>query len=124
MKHKVALILIHESYDYTSENDYKKVIPFYVTDWTEVTDEELKLLNSARYRHGNYVVIECIKNQDQFIAETVKDQLKYIESLKEKEEQRRKILEKQKLEKKKKREQKQRISEKEQYEILKKKFEK
>lgn len=83
---KIALIKLEEKF--LNYDDSEEVIKS-ITEWEEVTKDELKLLKE--YYKRNYwkeyiLVLEFVENQKEKIDFAVKSQLEYIKKEKEKEE--------------------------------------
>lgn len=72
---KIALLKIHEFY--TSYDDYERVITA-ISEWEEVTVEELQLLKQHYKSTGEYTIVELVNNQRDKIDFAVKAQLEYV----------------------------------------------
>lgn len=106
---KIALLKIIPSSYY---ENFEEVIAA-ISEWEEVTSEELKLMRAFYAANGGYTIVEFVDNQREKIDFAVKAQLKFIKEeeikkQKEKEEKaakalaRKHKLEQKKLEEKKK----------------------
>lgn len=80
---KVALLKIVPSGYY---ENYEEIIQA-ITEWEEVTTEELKLLNDYFNKNGSYTVVEFVDNQREKIDFAVKAQLEIIRKDNERKEQ-------------------------------------
>jgi hypothetical protein len=76
---KIAILFTDEHY----RGDYSDFLARNLTEWTEVTDEQLAALTSKRhylpYNQQNYTVLEAPKDQEEFIKETAQTILDKIE---------------------------------------------
>lgn len=91
---KVAIIKGREVASYDRYDDYASYynIVEHITDWEEVTDEEVKILRQVA-PFKNFTLIEFVENPKQFIAKTVKEYLADVKA-----EQERQAAEKKKKE--------------------------
>lgn len=80
---KVALLKIFPNGYY---ENYEEIIQA-ITEWEEVTTEELKLLNDYFNNNGGYTVVEFVDNQREKIDFAVKAQLEIIRNENERREQ-------------------------------------
>lgn len=71
MSKKIAIIKEYNHYD----NDYNEKLINSISDWSEVSDEEYKMLVSYQIK-GNYTLIERIDSPE-FIKKTVGDYLEW-----------------------------------------------
>ena len=80
---KIAIIQYNYQDFYNDDFYSSKAVVESITDWTEVTDEEYKILkNGMRHVNGKYyAVIERPENEPQFVKETVKSYLDKIKKL-------------------------------------------
>lgn len=78
---KIAIVF--GDYRHSDDDDYNRVIAS-ITDWAEVSKEELKILKDAEWHEGYQVLVQP-DNQVEFINNTV---AKWLEIIKEKEEKR------------------------------------
>lgn len=122
-KRYIAIVFIHgQSFD----DDYQYIAQ-HITSWTEVSEEDFKILRKVSdecYGYDRFLVIERPKNEQLFAKNTVQD---YIEFSKEKikaEKERKELLEKRRLQKAKKDKEEKEKRDKELFEQLKQKFEK
>ena len=113
---KIALVKLYPSGYYENYEEFITAI----SEWEEVTTEELKLMKDFYSRNGGYTIIEFVDNQKEKIEFAVKSQLEYIR----KEEERKEIEEREKaaksLARKHKRDEKKREEKKQLLEQLKK----
>jgi len=71
MTHKIAIIKTREFSDYSDYDQYViHRIAESITDWTEVSDEDFRLLCNASNRN-NFMVLEQPVDTKSFIAKTV-----------------------------------------------------
>ena len=92
---KVAVVKFYDfsRYSFDLEEDVG-LIPLSITEWEEVTDEELKLLRNYVHTTGNYLVIEQISVQSNEVTFTIRDAVerqKKIEKKRHEDEVKRKI---------------------------------
>lgn len=85
--HKIALLEITR-YEYYE--DYEKIISA-ISEWEEVTTEELKLLKDYYNKNGGYTLVEFVENQRKKIDFAVKAQLEYIRKETERQEAEKKL---------------------------------
>lgn len=71
--HKVAIIKVDYSYNYDDDYSSSQMIVNSITDWTEVSDEQFKLLRNAERLQGDFRVIEQPYDTGEFIRKTVAD---------------------------------------------------
>ncbi len=86
--HKIAIIRSRDTYSYDTD-DYTKITES-ITEWDEVSSEDLTLLKRAATNIGGFEIIERITDQD-FIPRTIKD---YLQKAKKDEE---KLIEKKRI---------------------------
>ena len=85
MTHKIAIVMADDGYGYSGSYDHDTVITS-ITEWTEVTDEEFRLLSGAKYEMG-FAILEQPVDTPAFVAKTVKDYIVLVEKRKQKEEE-------------------------------------
>lgn len=108
---KIAIVKMKTvDFEWNDYNDLTKLIATKITDWEEVSEEDLQMLKYFQ-NSGEYVVIELLPNQKEFIHETVNDYKIYTKKMKDQEEKRKKEREQKKLRRKQEKEQ-QKITEK------------
>src|SRR5688572_11699773 len=113
---KIAILFTDDQY----YDEYSSHIARNMTEWAEVTDEQLKILTNHKhllpYAQQRFVVIQSPENQQEAVEEKVQDILERIEKEKIASEKRKKQWETTKEEAKKKRELKALAKLKEKYE--------
>ena len=81
MTHKIAIISLRNvSYSHDYDNYGDILIANSITDWEEVTDQEYDLLHRAAGRLGTFHVVEQIQDQKTFIAKTIEDYRRLVQS--------------------------------------------
>ena len=115
---KVAILKIHREYYRDGYDDYTKTkeIIESIIDWQEISDEDFQILKKATQYDSSYVIIERVKDEVEFIKETVKDYLERAKKRELKQQKAREARENREKTLKEKRERKK-------FEELKKKFE-
>jgi hypothetical protein len=81
MTHKIAIITTAELY--YNYGDDRNVVVDSITDWTEVSDEEFKMLSVAQNSLG-FTLLEQPTDVPKFVAKTVADYLQMVENQKKK----------------------------------------
>lgn len=106
---KIALLKIVPNFYY---ENYEGIITA-ISEWEEVTNEELSLLRDFYNKNGDYTIVEFVENQREKIDFAVKAQLEYARKDAERKEAEKKakaekaLARKHKLDEKKKEEKKQ-----------------
>jgi hypothetical protein len=123
MTHKIAILKTREFTNYSDYDGYsvEKIIES-ITDWTEVSDEDFKILVNFSTSKG-FVVLEQPVDTKTFVAKTVAEYLIFVEALKRRQEEEKKKREEAALNRKLKKEFKESKSKKALYEQLKAEFE-
>lgn len=92
---KVAVVKFYDfsrhSFDWAEKSG---LIPLSITEWEEVTEEELKLLRDYVHSTGSYLVIEQISVQSNEVTFTIRDAIerqKKLEKKRQEDEVKRKI---------------------------------
>lgn len=123
MTHKIAILKTREFTNYSDYDCYlvEKIMET-ITDWTEVSDEDFKILVDFSTRKG-FVVLEQPVDTKTFVAKTVEEYLTFVKAEKRRQEEEKKKREEAKLKRKSKKEFLDSKSKKELYEQLKAEFE-
>ena len=100
---KIALIKFHESYSF---DDYERIIDG-ITEWEEVTAEELKLLKDYHRNYNvDWTIIEFVERQKETIEFAVSAQIKHAKAFQEKQKKEQEERERKSLERRLKKEKK------------------
>jgi hypothetical protein len=75
MNHTVAIVKTHGQY-ISSTDDYSRIAQ-YISEWAKVTSEELEILKNQQWSK-DFLLIEKIPNQIEFIGSTVQAVLEEI----------------------------------------------
>ena len=86
MVHKIAIIV--SGYSYNHNDDYSRVVES-ITDWTEVSDSDFKLLKESSGRRG-FDIIEQPVDTPGFIRTTVAEEIELARQEAEKKEKEKK----------------------------------
>ena len=115
------LIAIFKPKEVIRDYSYSDVLNDSITDWSEVTEDEYRILQAWATRHG-YVVIERIDKTENFFPKTIASAIEEAKKEQEKIEQAEQLAKKKKLERELKRKAKAEQQEKELLEALKEKY--
>lgn len=97
---KIAIIFTTESYG--SDDDIRRVVES-ITDWTEVSEDDFKVLQNESWR-GKFQVLERPLNDGEFVKKTVADHIKAAKQEKERQAAEKAVREQKALERKHKKE--------------------
>jgi len=117
---KVALVKCHKHYDEDEGGGFIEMLPYFISEYAEVTDRELDILNGYAKRHDGMAIIENITDD---IPSIIAEALEAAKIAKAKAEEKGRAREQKRKEAEKKKRERVKAKELEKLKELKKKYE-